>query len=415
MSDSAMSTHHSESVECRNSWIIAALALGVLAVGFGAPLVVAVGLKPIQLALHSDRSVIALAGALTWVGSGIGGVLMGWIADRIGIRLTTSLGAVMTATGLAVSASGSVGALYVGHFLLIGLLGNGALYAPLLIYVSRWFDRRRGSALALIASGQYLSGIIWPAVLQTSMHRLGWQMTMLWFGAVTAALILPVTLFCFRPAPEPVHRVNQVIAASQRRIFGLPPNLVQSMLCAAVFFCCVPMSLPNSHLVAYCSDLGLAPVRGATMLSVLLSCAFISRQFWGWVGDRIGGLHAVICGSAAQALATAGFLLTQSEAGLFAVAAAFGLGFSGIVPSYILAIRELYPSNEASWRVPLMLLFGMSGMAFGSWFAGALYDHFGAYAPAFGAGLAFNLANLAVLGSLVFRNIMNRTSVAAPV
>lgn len=144
------------SVEGRGSWVAACLALAVLAVAYGAPLVVVVGLKPIQVALGSDRSVIALAGALTWVGTGLGGILMGWVADRIGIRITASIGAVMTAAGLALAGSGSIWALYVGHGLLIGVFGNGALYAPLLIYVSRWFDRRRGTALALISSGQYI-------------------------------------------------------------------------------------------------------------------------------------------------------------------------------------------------------------------------------------------------------------------
>ena len=152
------------------------------------------------------------------------------------------------------------------------------------------------------------------------------------------------------------------------------------------------MAMPASHLVAFCSDLGIAPAQGAAMLSVMLGCAFVSRQFWGWFGDRIGGLRAVLAGSACQAVAIGGFLLTQNEAGLFAVAAAYGLGFSGIIPSYVLAIRDLFPSSEAAWRVPTLLFTAMCGMAFGSWLAGALYDHFGYYAPAFGSGVVFNIA-----------------------
>ena len=139
------------------------------------------------------------------------------------------------------------------------------------------------------------------------------------------------------------------------------------------------------------------------MLSVLLGCAFVSRMFWGWAADRIGGLGAVLAGSACQAAAIAAFAVTQDEAGLFAVSAAYGLGFSGIIPAYVVAIREHFPSPEASWRVPTMFFAGMSGMAFGGWFAGALYDHFGFYAPAFVAGALFNLANLALIGFLVMQ------------
>jgi MFS family permease len=161
--------------------------------------------------------------------------------------------------------------------------------------------------------------------------------------------------------------------------------------------------VPNGHLVAFCTDIGIAPAQGAAMLSVLLACAFLSRQFWGMLADRIGGLRAVMAGSACQAVAIGCFLLTQNEIGLFAVSAAFGLGFSGIIPSYVVAIRELFPSSEASWRVPTFFFLGMSGMAFGSWLAGALYDHFGFYAPAFGVGVFFNIANLLVIGFLVSR------------
>lgn len=404
MPESGVLLRRSASIEGRRSWIAACLTLAVLSVGYGAPLLVVVGLKPIQATLASDRSVIALAGALTWVGTGLGGILMGWVADRIGIRATTSLGAAMTACGLALSASGSVWALYVGHGLFMGLLGNGALYAPLLIYVSRWFDRRRGTALALISSGQYIAGIVWPAVFTSGIERFGWQATMLGYAGVTLALILPMTLFALAPAPEPPSSPVQAGHARQgKQVLGLPPNMVQMLLCLAGFLCCVPMAMPASHLVAFCSDLGIAPTQGAAMLSVMLGCAFVSRQFWGWFGDRFGGLRAVLAGSTCQAVAIGCFLLTQNEAGLFAVAAGYGLGFSGIIPSYVLAVRALFPSSQAAWRVPTLLFTAMCGMAFGSWLGGALYDHYGYYAPAFGSGVVFNLGNLVVVGLLVLR------------
>jgi MFS family permease len=184
-------------------------------------------------------------------------------------------------------------------------------------------------------------------------------------------------------------------------VLGLRPNTVLALLSLASFFCCVPMAMPAGHLVAFCGDLGIPPARGAAMLSLLLGAAFVSRQFWGLVADRIGGLRTVLAASACQAAAQTGFLLTQDEIGLFTVSAAFGLGFSGIIPAYVLAVRELFPANEAGWRVPTLLFASMVGMAFGNWLAGALYDRFGSYAPAFAAGVAANLANLVVVGSLV--------------
>jgi MFS family permease len=188
------------------------------------------------------------------------------------------------------------------------------------------------------------------------------------------------------------------------KVFGWPPNVVFAMLAVAAFLCCVTMSMPQAHLVAFCSDLGITPTHGAAMLSVLLGVGFLSRQGWGAISDRIGGLLTLLISSVLQAAGMAGFLLTQDEAGLFAVAGAFGIGFSALIPAYVLAIREYFPAREASWRVPALLLLSGSGMATGTWLAGALYDHFGYYAPAFAAGVGFNLLNLAAIGTLVLRS-----------
>jgi len=203
--------------------------------------------------------------------------------------------------------------------------------------------------------------------------------------------------------PKPVSAGPAVSAGRDRSVLGLPPNLVQGLICVAAFCCCIPMAIPSSHIVAYCSDIGISPGQGAVMFSVMLGCAFISRQFWGAMADRIGGLRTVMAGSACQAASIAAFLLTQNEAGLFVIAGLYGLGFSGIIPSYAVAIRDLFPSAEASWRIPAVLFTGMSGMAVGSWLAGRLFDHFGTYAPAFATGVGSNLLNLVLIGFLVSR------------
>ena len=405
----------SRSIESRPSWVAASLTLAILSVSYGAPLIVVVGLKPIAASLGTDRSVVALAASLVWLGTGLGGILMGWVADRIGMRPTAIFGALMTALGLAVSAVGETWTLILGSGVLIGLLGNSAHFPPLVTYVSRWFDRRRGTAVALISSGQYLAGFVWPAIFERGMGEFGWQATMVGFGALTVATIVPLALF-LRPPPRPGWAEDSPSSARGRpQALQLNPNLVQALLCSAVFLCCVPMAMPAGHLVALCSDLGIPAARGAAMLSVLLGCAFFSRMFWGWAADRMGGLAAVFAGSACQAFAIAAFAVTQDEAGLFAVSVVYGLGFSGIIPAYVVAIRDLFPSTEASWRVPLLLFTGMSGMAFGGWFAGALYDNFGFYAPAFAAGAIFNLANLAVIGSLIARQLkQSRTAAIVP-
>ena len=391
-------------IDGRGGWIAATTTIAILSVSYGSPLMIVVGLKPITAGLGTIRELTSLAAALTWVGTGLGGIMMGWLADRIGIRRTVMFGSVMIALGLAVSAYGTVWALYVGHGLLMGLLGNGAMFPPLLVYVSRWFEKRRGTALALIASGQYIAGMIWPSLFEMAMARWGWQATMIGYGFVTVALIPPIALFFLHPPPaHSAAAASSGVNPVRGTALGLPANLVLGVLCVAGFCCCVPMALPQSHLIAFCTDVGVPAASSALMLSLLQACAFVSRQFWGWLADRVGGLVTLILGSACQALAIGGFLMTQSEAGLFTVSAAYGLGFSGIVPAYVLIVRELFPSTEASWRVPMVLFTSMGGMAFGSWFAGALFDHYGHYAPAFAVGVAFNIANLTLIGFLLLR------------
>ncbi len=403
---SASSAPSMLSIESRASWVAAGVALAILSVAYGSTLLIVVGLRVMERDLGVSRSTMALAGAMTWVGTGLGGIVMGWLADRIGTRRIVLIGAVMTALGLALSSIGSVWALYLGQGVLIGFLGMGAIYAPLLIYVSRWFDRRRGTAIALISSGQYVAGVLWPAAFERLIAGPGWRMTYLGFGAVVLVGVVPLAAFFLHPAPAAAG-AKQGITGMKRvaatRVLGLRPNVVQAILCGAGFCCCVPMAIPQAHLVAFCGDIGIGAATGAAMLSVLLGCAFISRQFWGAFADRHGGLKTVLAGSAFQAVAIGAFLLTQDEAGLFVIAAGYGFGFSGIIPAYVVAVRDLFPSSEASWRIPLVLFTSMSGMAFGSWFAGRLYDHFGFYAPAFGSGVAFNILNLLLLVFLVLR------------
>jgi MFS family permease len=389
-------------IDSREAWLTTVAALVIASVALGAPWIVIVALKPVAADFGGYRSIPSAAASLAMIGTGFGGLLMGWVADRVGVRYVVMSGATMVCAGLLLSSTGQAWGLFVGHGLLIGLIGNGAIHAPLLVYVSRWFERRRGTALALIASGQYVAGACWPPLFERAVAAYGWQRTMAGYGFLVALVVVPLALLLLRPAPESPQSGNLPASAGVTgRAFDLKPNTVFVLLASAAFLCCVPMAMPSAHLIALCGDLGVPPARGAAILSVLLACAFLSRQFWGWLSDRIGGLKTLLAGSLAQATAMSGFIVTQDEAGLLAVAAAFGLGFSGLIPAYMLTARQMFPAREASWRMPTLLLTGMSGMAAGSWLAGVIYDYFGFYTPAFATGVVFNLVNLGIVSGLV--------------
>ncbi len=392
------------SVETRRSWVVACVALAVMSTAFGAPWITVVALKNIAAEVNGERAIPAFAGALVWVGTGIGGILMGQLAERVGVRWTVIGGAIMIAAGLALSTRGPSVPLFVGHGLFIGVLGIGGINAPSYVYVSRWFDRRRGSALALISSGSFLAGALWPSIFERVIAAAGWRQAMLYYAVAELIVIVPAALIVLGPPPEAPQRAlpTRPVRAADT-VLGWPPNLVFALQAGAIFTCCVPMAMPQTHLVAFCSDLGISPVHGAAMISVLLGMAFVSRQFWGALSDRVGGLYTMLAGSACQTVGLSLFLLTQNELGLFTVAALFGFGFSGLVPANILASRELFPAGEAYWRIPTLLLCSGTGMAVGGWVGGLLYDYFGHYAPAFAAGVGVSLVNFMIISMLAFR------------
>jgi MFS family permease len=391
------------SVETRQSWIIAIAALTMLAMAAGAPMIVVVGLVPISETLGGGRSLPSLASSVAYLGSGIGGVVCGLLAARFGQRRVAMMGGIAICAGLLLASLGHSWSLLAGIGIGVGIFGNGALFPPMFAYVSLWFDRRRGTALALVSSGQYIAGFLWPFLFERAIAAYGWQRTMQAYGLLAACVVVVVAAVVLRPAPMPQIGPGGIRTVAGGRVLGMAPNMAMFLIAACSFLCCVPMAMPAAHLVAFCGDLGISAARGASMLSVLLLSAFVARQFWGWLSDRIGGLWTVFLGSIAQVVGMLGFLATQDEAGLFFVSAAYGLGFGGIVPAYVLAVRSFFPATEASWRVPMMFFASLGGMAFGAWLAGAIYDGVGFYAAAWWVGIAFNLVQLAIMIFLLTR------------
>ena len=399
-------TNNSGELDGRAAWTVAAAAVAILTIAYGAPLIAVLAMKPISAELQTERSGAAAVGAFVYVGAAIGGILAGWLAGRLGVRRIVMFGAVMMAAGLILSASGNLLELYAGHGVLMGLFGSACMFSPLLTYVSRWFERRRGSAIALISSGQAVAGTIWPPLLQFGIDEIGWRRTMILFGLLLILAVIGLAAIFLRPPPDvpaPVVAATRGVHRSDS-VVGLSPNLAMALLMLAIFCCCVPMAMPMQHVVAYCGDLGFASQYGAAMLSVLLGTAFLARQFWGWLCDRIGGLQTLVLSSMAQITALTGFLLTQDSVALFFVSSAFGFGLAGLVPAYVIVVREYYPLAEANWRIPTVLFGGTMGMAAGGWGAGLLFDRFSSYLPAFGTGVAFNMLNFLILMFLFARS-----------
>jgi MFS family permease len=389
----------------RAAWIAAGAALAILTICYGAPLISVVALTTIAADLGTSRAAPSAAGSLVLVGAAVGGIAAGWLAGRLGIRRIVLFGAGMLAAGLFISALSGVSQLYLGHGLFMGLFGTSCMLSPLITYVSLWFERRRGAAVALISSGQAIAGAVWPLLLQAGIARFGWRHMMEAFG-VFGLVSISLLAILFLHAPPPAAPATADAGSRPRagtKTAARSSNVLMAGLMAAVFCCCVPMNIPLQHVVAYCGDIGIASQEGAAMLSVLLGSAFLARQLWGWVADRVGGLQTLLWSSPVQAIALSGFLFTRNEALLFAFSSVFGIGLAGLLPAYVVAVRQHYCANEANWRVPTVLFAGFLGMAAGGWGAGVLYDVFGVYLVAFAVGIAFNLINMTIVLWLVLR------------
>ena len=380
--------------------------------------VVSVVLPAVQAEFGVARADASLPYTLLMVGFGIGGLLMGRLSDRHGARRVVWIGSVGLGAGYLLAAqSQSLWGFALAHGLLLGLAGSSATFGPLVADTSLWFVRRRGIAVAICASGNYLAGAIWPPLVQQAIETVGWRQAYQGLG-LACLLLMPLLaqglrlraplapaqgLPPARPQPGAAALPTAAGGAGQRteardpaRPFGLKVATAQGLLCVAGVACCVAMAMPQVHIVAYCGDLGYGAASGAQMLSLMLACGIVSRLLSGWVCDHIGGLRTLLLGSILQGLALLLFLPFDGLVSLFVISALFGLFQGGIVPSYAIIVREHFAPQEAGTRVGAVLMCTLFGMALGGWMSGKVFDLTGSYQAAFVNGLAWNALNLAI-------------------
>jgi MFS family permease len=370
---------------------------------------VVVTLPVIEAEFGVGRGGASLPYTATMVGFAMGSVLMGRLADRFGIMVPVMLGALMLGIGYVAAAQASeLWQFMLAQALLIGMLGSSVTFGPLVADVSLWFQRRRGIAVAIVASGNYLAGTIWPPVLQSAIAAVGWRQAHVGIGVFCVLTMLPLALVLRRRPSLEDGRV-----AGHARVFpgmgNVSPSVLQALLVLAGLACCIAMSMPQVHIVAYCADLGYGPARGAEVPSLVLGFDGASRLASGLIADRIGGIGTLLLGSTLQCLALLFYLPFDGLMSLYVVSALFGLAQGGIVPSYALIVRDYFPAREAGARVSLVLMATVFGMAIGGWMAGAIFDLTGSYRAAFLNGIAWNLLNMSIAFWLLLTHPRPRT------
>jgi MFS family permease len=394
-------------VDSTYAWARLAVSLALSTIGGVGMWSVVVALPAVQAEFGVARGAASLPYTLTMIGFGFAGIAMGRLSDRYGIMVPVLVGAVTMALGYAAAgASSTLWQYTLAQGLLVGA-GSSATFAPLLAHTSMWFTRRRGIAVAIFASGNYLAGTVWPPIVQHGIETVGWRNTCFAVAAFSVLALVPLALLLQRPPPR--HDAGDGAARANARhahaALGLTPRALQTLLVIAGLCCCVAMSMPQVHMVAYCGDLGYGAARGAQMLSVMLASGIVSRLAFGVISDRVGGLRTLLLGSTLQGIALLLFLPFDGLVSLYVVSAMFGLFQGGIVPAYAIIVREYFPASQAGARVGAVIMATLFGMALGGWMSGVVFDLTGSYRAAFLNGVAFNLVNVSIAAWLLRRSL----------
>ncbi|HEY1475454.1 MAG TPA: MFS transporter [Pseudolabrys sp.] len=405
------SSHAGSGVDSTYAWVRLSAAVVLGTIGSVGMWSVPVALSSVQAEFGVARADAALPYTLAMMGFAFGGVAMGRLSDRLGIVLPVLIAA--AAIGLGYVAAGNAHSLWVFAlaYVLIGF-GASATFGPVMADLSQWFTRRRGIAVAIASSGNYLAGTIWPPVVQHFVAADGWRATHIGIGIFCAVTMLPLALALRRRTPSQHTGASANLLATPRAL-GVAPNTLQALLCVAGLACCVAMAMPQVHIVAYCGDLGYGPARGAEMLSLMLGFGIVSRLASGFIADRVGGVATLLIGSSLQGVALLLYLGFDGLGSLFVISALFGLFQGGIVPSYAIIVREYFSPREAGTRIGLILLATLIGMALGGWLSGAIFDLTGSYQAAFANGLGWNLLNVTIATWLLLRSRKRAAAVTA--
>jgi MFS family permease len=385
------------------AWLRLAITMVISSVGGVGLWSVVVALPAVQADFGADRAAASLPYTATSIGIGLGSFLMGRLLDRTGLIPPVLIGAATLTAGYIGASFASSVHQFALIYLAIGMFGTAATFVPIISDISLWFDRRRGIAVALAATGNYVAGAIWPTIIQSMIHTGGWRHAHLWIGITCGVVIPPLALLLRSPAPR--HAPGAKPLASTRARIKLPPRVLMPILAFAGVACCVAMSMPQVHIVAYCGDLGYGAGSGAIMLSLMLGFGVVSRIGSGFLADRLGGLMTLLTGSVAQMSALVLYLMMNGLNELYVVSALFGLFQGGLVPSYAIIVRENFPAKETGSRVGLILMMTLLGMGLGGWLSGVIYDWTGSYADAFANGVAWNMAHLLITLFLLYRTL----------
>jgi MFS family permease len=370
-----------------------AVCTAMVAMAFGAVGTVAVFLQPIAAEFAWPRADVAAAYSVATVATGLGGIAMGHFADRLPVRRVALFGALVPGIAfMLLSGLHSTPALYVLHAVM-GLVGIGAIMAPLNRLASLWLARNPGLAIGIVSAGGAAGQGLVPYFARYLIVTEGWRQAYWILGLLFIAVMVPLSLV-LRDAP---------VAGNARPGANGGSSAVRllALLSLAALLCCVCMGTPLVHVVTLGSDRGLGGREAAGLLAVMMLAGMAGRVGFGRLSDRFGSLQTYIAASAGQTALAFLFPYAASGAQLYVLSALFGLVFSGAMTSFLSCAREYAPAGKTGLSLGVVMFFGWTGMALGAWQGGLFYDLCGDYFVSFANASAAGVANLLLLALLV--------------
>jgi predicted MFS family arabinose efflux permease len=390
---------HHPGVDSPYAWRLAFVSMFCIGLGGGAIYLPVVGLKEIAAEFGDRRAVPSMAYMIGFFAMGVGGVFMGWLADRTSPRVPLLIAGVSILAGGWLASSGGELALYAGYAIPLGFLGNSATFTPAMNNIQGWFQRRRSTAVSIISVGPAISGFFWPQIYRWLLPEVGWRETLVIYG-VTAGVLLFLCAFYVRPSP--IARSKVARPAEDHSALPMSSSSIMVLLSAASFCCCTAMAVPFVHMVAFCGDLGFSPARGSEAIALILLTAVAATFAMGRLSDYIDPIKVSLLCALIQIASLVGFVFVEGLSGIYTLSVIHGIPYIAIVQGYALILRYLYGPTIGGWRLGVVMLFAMAGMAVGGWLGGTIFDATLSYRSAFQAALAFNLLNLMLLGALLF-------------
>jgi MFS family permease len=318
------------------------------------------------------------------------------------------VGAGMLGLGLLLSSQvQALWHLYLTMGLLVGALGYGAMNAPLVANVAQWFARGRGLATGIVYAGVTAGVMLYPLLARSLITALGWRgayvglAVVAWAVSIPAALLVRVSPGAALPRTGPAGPPVQPVPVRESLGNGLlQPRPSIWAIRAAQGTCCICMSIPLVHVISYATDLGIAKIAAAGVLSAIGLTGFAGRIGFGLLADGIGGRLTLLVASLAQTAGAAGFLLARGLPGLMGAALLFGVGYGGILPQYPIICREVYGPRGLGRIIGSVSLFGTVGMAAGGYLGGILFDLSGGYTVPLLVSVLFGTVNLTLAAGL---------------